>query len=132
MEFAFSGRASRLLLSAVLVVLIPVAGFSGGQSIQPPQFTSGNSMIFDVRNGDQEGKLILKERELAFESLTDARHSRNWKYSDIRELSRRKKEFSVRPFRGDKYSFQFKNKQSRDHVYDLISQRILAARQEPK
>lgn len=83
----------------------------------------------DVRNGDQQGKLIFKETELAFESLTDARHSRNWKYAEIRELTKKKKELRVRPFKGSRYDFQFKNNNERDKIYDLISSRIIAARQ---
>lgn len=89
-------------------------------------------LVFDVRNGDQEGKLLLKETELAFESLTDARHSRAWKYEEIRELSRRKKEMRVRPFKGSRYDFQFKDSKLRDRIYDLISQRVLAARHNKK
>jgi hypothetical protein len=91
--------------------------------------TSGE-MVFDVRNGDQQGKLLLKETELAFESLTDSRHSRNWKYADIRELSRKgSKELRVRPAKGSRYDFQFKEKQMRENLYNLISQRIVTARQ---
>jgi hypothetical protein len=87
-------------------------------------------MVFDVRNGDQEGKLMLKETELAFESLTDSRHSRNWAYSDIRELSRKgRKELRVRPNKGSRYDFQFKDRGMRDNLHKLIAERILAARQ---
>jgi hypothetical protein len=94
------------------------------------QIGSATELIFDVRNGDQQGKLMLKDTELAFESLTDARHSAKWKYAEIRELGRNKsKELRVRPFKGDRYDFQFKDKQIREKIYDLISARILAARQ---
>lgn len=93
------------------------------------QGAMGDTMVFDVRNGDQNGKLMLKSTDLAFESLTDARHSRNWKYSDIRELSKPKNELRVRPFKGDRYDFQFKDKKLRDRIYEQITQRILAARQ---
>lgn len=89
-------------------------------------------LIFDVRNGDQTGKLMLKDAELAFESLTDSRHSRNWKYSDIRELSKPKKELRVRPNKGSRYDFQFKDSKLRDRIYNLISERIVRARQGPK
>ncbi|MEZ5403922.1 MAG: hypothetical protein R2729_29850 [Bryobacteraceae bacterium] len=98
-------------------------------SVGAAQVSAGD-MIFDVRNGDQEGKLMLKETELAFESLTDSRHSRNWTYSDIRELSRKgKKELRVRPNKGSRYDFQFKDRTMRDNLYKLISDRIVAARQ---
>ncbi len=120
-------RLSALGVSfAALLAMVP---FAGGQNPPSPASVSGADMIFDVRNGDQQGKLLLKDTELAFESLTDAKHSRNWKYADIRELSRRKKELTVRPFHGDRYDFQFKKKEDRDRLYDLISQRIVAARQ---
>ncbi len=87
------------------------------------------TMIFDVRNGDQNGKLMIKETDLAFESLTDARHSRNWNYADIRELSKRKKELRIKPKKGSSYDFQFKDSKLRDRIYDLISAKVLAARQ---
>lgn len=116
--------ASVLILGSALLAGLPPAY---GQT--PPSTAVASDMIFDVRNGDQNGKLILKDTEVAFESLTDSRHSRNWKYSDIRELSRKKKEMRIAPVKGSKYDFQFKNSQTRDKIYDLISQRILAARQ---
>lgn len=102
------------------------------QAQNPNASMQDTNLIFDVRNGDQTGKLMLKENDLAFESLTDARHSRNWPYADIRELSRGGKELRVRPFRGDRYAFQFKDKKLRDRLYDMISQRIVAARQNKK
>jgi len=112
----------RHLLAIVAGVLAPAA------FAQPPV----EDLVFDVRNGDQEGKLMLKESELAFESLSDARHSRTWKYAEIRELSRRKKEMRVRPYKGSRYDFQFKDSKLRDRIYDLVSQRVLAARQNKK
>lgn len=88
---------------------------------------------FDVRNGDQQGKLVVADAELAFESLTDSRHSRRWKYADIRELSKKgKKEFRVRPHKGSRYDFQLKQREERDKIYDLISARLLAARRQAK
>ncbi|MEZ5355708.1 MAG: hypothetical protein R2762_23995 [Bryobacteraceae bacterium] len=91
---------------------------------------SAGDMVFDIRNGDQTGKLMLKETELAFESLTDSRHSRNWKYSEIRELSKKgRKDFRVRPVKGSRYDFQCKDKSMRENIYNLISERILVARQ---
>lgn len=132
MELAVYRRASAFLVSAMLVAMGSAASFSSGQNARPPSFMSGNDMIFDVRNGDQQGKLILSDTELAFESLTDATHSRRWKYADIRELSRKKKDLRVRPFRGATYDFQFKKKQDRDKIYDLIAARIVAYRQGSK
>lgn len=128
MRHTIRRSASAIWAGAVFLTVIPVADVLGGQA--PPTLPSSTSnMVFDVRNGDQQGKLVLGETELAFESLTDARHSRRWKYADIRELSRKKKNLRVRPFRGDTYDFQFKKQKDRDKIYDLITANILAARQ---
>lgn len=89
-------------------------------------------LVYDVRNGDQQGKLILKDDVLGFESLSDARQSRTWKYAEIREVSKKRKEVSVRPFKGSKYSFQFPNNSTRDRLFTMISDRVVAARQQPK
>jgi hypothetical protein len=113
----------------VLLVLVVTALFAAAQN--PPALPASD-MIFDVRNGDQQGKLILKDDEVAFESLTDAKHSRQWKYADIRELLRSKNELRIQPFHGDKYAFQFRKKEMRDRLYDLISNRIVATRQAPR
>ncbi|MFN7923322.1 MAG: hypothetical protein U0Q16_24685 [Bryobacteraceae bacterium] len=116
MKFALS-----LLFAAAMIVAAPLAA----QNVP----ITGGDMVFDVRNGDQSGKLMLKDTEVAFESLTDSRHSRNWKYADIRELSRNKSQLRIKPNKGDTYDFQFKDKKVRDQIYDTISSRILAARQ---
>lgn len=85
--------------------------------------------VIDVRNGDQKGKLLIRESELAFESLTDAKHSKTWKYSDIRTFEKRIwKGIRVRPFSGSRYDFQFDTGESRDRIFNLVSQRVVAAR----
>lgn len=90
---------------------------------------SMSDMMWDVRNGDQKGKLILNESSLAFESLTDAKHSRNWKFTDVRELTRKgSKDIRVKPFKGSTYDFQIGDKKRREQIYELISQRVIAAR----
>lgn len=114
-----------ILLTAVLFA----ASTCGSLNAQPSAPTLDGSMIFDVRNGDQTGKLMLKDTELAFESLTDAKHSRNWKYAEIRAIEKPKSELRVKPFKGSRYDFQFKDKKMRDRIYDLITQRVLTARQ---
>jgi hypothetical protein len=99
----------------------------------PPQpGQAQQDLIFDVRNGDQRGKLLIKDDALSFESLTDARQSRTWNYSDLREVSRKRREVSVKPFKGSKYSFQFPDNAIRDRIYTLISDRVVSARQQRK
>lgn len=111
--------------SLLAVAFTAVALFSaGGALAQAPPADE----VFDVRNGDQNGKLLLKRDELAFESLTDSRHSRRWKYAEIRELTKKGSELRVKPDKGSRYDFQFKDKKLRDRIHESISQRILAAR----
>lgn len=93
---------------------------------------STSEQIFDVKNGDQRGKLIVRDDALSFDSLTDAKHSRTWKYADIRTFEKRFRGFRVRPFEGDRYDFQFGRTSDRDKVFDLISSRIVAAREAKK
>jgi len=110
---------------------VPVAGFSGEADRAMP---SGSALQitdvrFDVKNGDQQGKLMLQDSELVFESLSDAKHSRRWKYSDIRELTHNDHEIKVQPYHGDKYEFQFKNRAMLDTAYNLMSDKVVNARQ---
>lgn len=118
-------RATLHTAALLLGVLFLLAGIAAAQ-------TPGD-LIFDVRNGDQRGKLMLQETELAFESLTDSRHSRTWRYADIRELSRKgRKEMRVRPMKGSRYDFQLKDRKQRAQIYDLIASRIVSARRTSK
>ncbi len=86
--------------------------------------------VFDVRNGDQRGKLILQHDQVRFESLTDAKHSRTWTYAEIRELRREHdgKEIDLEPYHGDTYEFQFENPARADAVYHAISDRLVQVR----
>ena len=95
---------------------------------------AAGEQMFDVRNGDQKGKLIVRGSELQFESLTDAKHSRTWKYVDIRAFEKKMWRWTirVRPFQGSQYDFQFPNGQARDKVYDAIAPKVLSARMNKK
>lgn len=119
----------RLTMKAILTLALLLTPELVNQAAYA-QNTPGASMTIDVRNGDQNGKLVLNENDLAFESLSDGKRSRTWKYADVREVSKRgKKELRVRPYRGDRYDFQFPDRGQRDRIYDAIAQRVVAARQ---
>jgi hypothetical protein len=115
-------------------LLLSLTAFGGLllQTAPPAQAQIASDMTYDVRNGDQQGKLMIRDTDLAFESLTDAKHSRAWKYADIRSLEKKRKEIRVRPFKGSKYAFQFKDNGMRDKIYDEVTQRILTARAKGK
>ena len=98
-------------------------------SLATPAFAQNADTVIDVRNGDQKGKLLVRDTELQFESLTDAKHSRTWNYADIRTLEKKGfKAMRVRPLKGSRYDFQFDNRGNRDRIYNLISQKVVEAR----
>lgn len=120
-----------MLASAVALglALLAATGGAGTAWAQGAPAMPG-SMTWDVRNGDQQGKLMLNEATLSFESLTDAKHSRNWKLAEIREISKKgRKDMRVRPMKGSTYDFQLKDGKLRDEIYGAISARVVAARQ---
>lgn len=99
---------------------------------QPQTQPGGTSLVVtldvDVRNGDQQGKLMIRPDELHFESLTDGKHSHTWKYTEIRSLEKKKKELRVRPYKGDRYDFQTPDNGLRDRLYDIIAKKVIDAR----
>ena len=98
-------------------------------SLATSAFAQNADTVIDVRNGDQKGKLLVRDTELQFESLTDAKHSQTWKYADLRTLEKKIfKAMRVRPFKGSRYDFQFDNVGNRDRIYNLISQKVVEAR----
>jgi hypothetical protein len=84
--------------------------------------------VYDVRYHDDRGKLIITSRGLNFENISDAKHSRAWNFSQIRELKRDGKEIKIEPYSGDSFEFKFDGKAMSDAVYKRIADRIVAAR----
>ncbi|MCC6539718.1 MAG: hypothetical protein IT162_19375 [Bryobacterales bacterium] len=119
-----------ILRTTVLALMAGALTMTLAQTAAAPMMADAT---YDVRNGDQKGKLMIKQDDLAFESLTDGKRSRNWKYSEIRTFEKKgKKELRVRPFKGDRYDFQFDDRKLADQIYQQVSQRIVAARQSKK
>ncbi len=119
----------RRSLLVALVACLP--GLTLYAQSMPPA-AMGADIIVDIRNGDQRGKLMLRGTELAFESLTDGKQSKSWKYAEIRSLEKKRKEVRVKPYKGSRYDFQFPDNGARDRIYEEISQRILTARSQGK
>jgi len=116
------------MFKALLLRMILAAFACAALTLAQPTET-----IIDVRNGDQKGKLAIRETELAFESLTDAKQSRTWKYADIRTFEKRIiKGLRVRPFKGSRYDFSFDSIGTRDNIFKQISDRIVEARRGKK
>ena len=120
------------ILRRSLSLLLLAGAFGLVSASAAAQAPMAPGATYDVRNGDQQGKLMIRDAEIAFESLTDAKHSQSWAYAGIRSLEKKRKELRVRPFKGARYDFQVNSNQMRDQLYDMITAKILAARAQGK
>src|SRR5262245_5035757 len=50
---------------------------------------------FDVRYHDDKGKLVVSEKSVNFEDISDSKHSRSWTYAQIKELKRDGNEIKI-------------------------------------
>jgi hypothetical protein len=85
-------------------------------------------MMFDVRHKGDHGKLIVTSRGLEYEGISDAKRSRSWTYSQIKELKRDGDDIKIEPYSGDSYEFEMKGKAMSKEIYQTIADRIVAAR----
>jgi len=114
---------------------VPVQGLSG-EAARTTVVTTGqpttsvDELRFEnVQNGDQRGTLIVDKDSVRFESLSDARQSRRWAFSEIKKLEKDSNEVKIEPYNGSKYQFQVKDPAMRDNLYTLLGQRIVDAKQ---
>jgi hypothetical protein len=57
--------------------------------------------------GGCEGRLVLLDEQINFESIGEAGHSRRWRFQDIKELKRKNPfELKLQPFGADEYEFE--------------------------
>jgi len=91
--------------------------------------SASSDFIFDVRQGSDRGKLVATEKGVNFENLSDAKHSRSWTYSQIKELKRQNgNEIKIEPFSGDSLEFRVDGQGMPEAVYQTLANRIAAAR----
>ena len=91
--------------------------------------SASSDFIFDVRQGSDRGKLVATEKGVNFENLSDAKHSRSWTYSQIKELKRQNgNEIKIEPFNGDSLEFRVDGQGMPEAVYQTLANRIAAAR----
>lgn len=89
----------------------------------------------DVRHdhkgeGHCNGKLLADDTTLRFESVTEANHSRSWNYNDLQSFEEEKDHalVKVKPKSGDTERFKVTNGATAGALYDLVAQKIVAAR----
>jgi hypothetical protein len=94
----------------------------------------GQTLAFDARHdhasGNCEGKLIVRDTGLAFESVGEADHSKSWSYGQIEELERNRSEnkIIIDPYNSDDdYTLKFSGEMD-EAVFQVLKDRIVANR----
>lgn len=84
--------------------------------------------------GECNGKLIADDTSLRFESVTEASHSRSWNYNDLQTFDKEKDHALLKVVgkNGEKYDFKAVNGKTAGGLYDLVAQKIVAARPNPQ
>jgi hypothetical protein len=86
-------------------------------------------VMFDARHDDDQGKLVITATGVHFEDVSDADDSRSWSYAEIKELERKgDKRIEIEPYSGDSFKIQIDGPGMSDAVYQMIADRIVAAR----
>jgi len=79
--------------------------------------------------GNCRGRVLASATQLAFESLTDVSHSRQWPFFDIKQLDRKGPyELEVKRFAGSDYKFKLRGQGMDIEDYKKLGDRIAAAR----
>ena len=81
--------------------------------------------------GSCSGRLILTNSTVAYESIDNISHSRQWELRDIKELKLDNPyQLEIKPFAGNDYRFQLLGKGMDSQEYKDLVERITTARVE--
>ncbi len=126
--------------TSMVVAAVKPGGDSGSAKTVTPSSSSGmssdtaTSKVYQARQkrfpvGNTDGKLIISEKEIAFESLNDIKRSQRWSYQDIKEIKQESTYLiEVVPFRGDKYKLELQGEGMSSAQFKALTDRIAAAR----
>lgn len=79
--------------------------------------------------GSTDGKLVISDKEIAFESLNDIKRSQRWSYQDIKEIKQESTYLiEIVPFRGDKYKLELQGEGMSSAQFNALTDRIASAR----
>jgi hypothetical protein len=79
--------------------------------------------------GSTDGKLVITDKMVAFESLGDVKRSRQWELKDIKEIKQTGPYvLIVTPFSGDKYTMELQGDSIPPGEFKALTDRIAAAR----
>ena len=97
---------------------------------QPTNVTVENETMFDATYNGDHGKLVIGPDRISWQDLSNANRSRTWNYAAIKELKRDPNDNAVKiePYNGGERKFKISGPFMDDAVYNMIANRILAAR----
>ena len=100
---------------------------------QAPPGNSPGSLSFQVKHdhfiGSDMGRLLVTPTQLAYESVTNVKNSRQWSYSDIKEVHQDGPyKLKIVPFSGDEYSFELLGQGMTSDQYQMLVDRVANAR----
>jgi hypothetical protein len=111
------------------VAIVETLNPQEGSTTTYAERTEPGDVTLDARYGDDRGKLVVSERGLRYENVSNASRSRSWNYSQIKELHRTdNNKVKIQPYSGDDWEFRFDGPAMSDSVYKMIADRIVAAR----
>jgi hypothetical protein len=100
------------------------------ESVQPVAKTVITETILDAKYEGDHGKLIIGPDTVRWQNLEHANRSRTWSYAEIKELERERddNQVEIQGYRGDEYEFTISGPYLTDQTYNMIAERIVAAR----
>ena len=98
----------------------------------PPASAPG-TLSFQVKHnhriGSDMGSLVISPNQIAYESVTSVNDSRQWNYSDIKEIHQDGPyKLKIVPFSGDDYNFELLGQSLPPDQYHTIVDRVAKAR----
>lgn len=86
-------------------------------------------IALNVKWDGDKGKLMVGDKGISFENVSDARRSKTWTYAQIQEFKRESNNrVTIEPFDDHEYEFTLDGPAMADATYKMISDRIVAAR----
>jgi hypothetical protein len=81
------------------------------------------------RFGECNGRLMITDDRIIYESVTNLDHSRQWAMKDVRELERSNPyRVEIKPFTGSDYTFRLLGSGMDNDEYSTLVKRVTAAR----
>lgn len=100
-----------------------------GPTRAPAPGTLSLQVKHDHRIGSDMGSLMIAPDQVAYESVTNVKDSRQWNYSDIKEIHQSGPyKLKIVPFSGDDYSFDLLGQGLTSDQYQTLVDRVAKAR----